>query len=70
MGRIAANTDKPKGYEPSVDYRYSCDAAELSCRFASLPTGQARRVCRLWEAGVRGVGKHKIHCAPGRKGAR
>lgn len=32
MGRIAAKADKPKGYEPRIDYRVSCDAAELSCK--------------------------------------
>ena len=74
MGRIAANADKPKGYEPSVAYRFSCNAAELSCRFAGLPGGPGAARLPLVrgrrQAPVRGVGTRRIHCAPGWKGAR
>jgi hypothetical protein len=37
VGRIAAKADKPKGYEPRVDYRISGNVVDLSCRFAACP---------------------------------
>lgn len=54
MGRIAANADKPKGYEPKADYRFSCNAAELSCRLAGLhrgPRGREVAACARPPAG-------------------
>ena len=70
MARVAANADKPKGYEPSPYYRFSRNPAELSYRSAGLPRGHAPRGWRSCEAAVRGVGMRRIRCAPGRKGAR
>lgn len=74
MRRIAANADKPKGYEPKADYRFSCNAAELSCRLAGLRRGPRAARSRLArgrrQAAVRGVGTRWIRCAPDREGAR
>lgn len=46
-GRIAANADKPKGYEPNTHYRFSRHAAELSGRFAGNPGSGAQGLPRV-----------------------
>jgi hypothetical protein len=51
-GRVVASADKPEGYEPSTDYRFSRHAAALSHaadpkREVSAPPGTRMCVCRM-----------------------
>jgi hypothetical protein len=51
-GRVAGKTDKPKDYEPSTDYRFSCNSAAFFGNTAALPLAEAAR------AGAHVTGEH------------
>lgn len=56
MGRIAGKTDKPKDYEPTTDYRFSCGSAAVSgnnavCQWQA-PRAQGLMPPRCHQAGT------------------